>query len=603
MRARRYGLLILLLVVGAATLVAGRFFWPRPKSPTVQTRYGPVRGRMDGSIAVYNGVPYAAPPVGMLRWRPPQPPTPWTEPREADAFGPRCAQSDRLDGFTDRVIDGSGMSSAKVWLLKRIRPLLFGGEKSEDCLYLNVRTPRVAFDAKLPVMVWIHGGGYTAGSGTASIYNANGLPKRDVVLVTINYRLNVFGFFAHPDLRTEDPDGAVGNYGFRDQVAALEWVRDNIDAFGGDPGNVTVFGESAGAYSVGNLLTSPLSKGLFHRAIGQSGCGVTIAAHATQPVSTYRAAETVGAEFAAELAAEAANADKPIDALRRLDADTLVAAAFARADFLRHQRPIVDGYSLTESMGLTFARGGAHPVPWMLGWNADEGSIFTDLGQAPIAGLKMNPRDAKEYESLLERVFENPQEARRHFPNAPTLRDAKVRLHGDTRFSGPCWWAAKQHAQAGYPTYLYYFARVPPTDGQTVGAFHASEIAFVFDSHPPLLPRDARDDRLTDQMGAYWTRFAATGDPNGEGAPRWTPFSDATREMLHLDADGAAMRKPDGEARYDYLQRRMDVLNVKAAVALTRAAAMKRIPEGEAGTSATDEDNASAGDDESDGRR
>ena len=524
---------------------------------------------MDGTVAVYKGLPYASAPVGPLRWRPPKAPPAWRETRSATAYGPRCMQSDRLDAFTDTVVDGSGMSAGSVWLLKQLRPLLFGGDMSEDCLYLNVRTPDVAPKAKLPVMVWFHGGGYTAGAGSASVYNANGLPRREVVVVTLNYRLNIFGFFAHPALRAEDPDGAVGNYGLRDQVAALEWVRDNIAAFGGDPNNVTIFGESAGAYSVASLMTSPLSKGLFHRAIGQSGCGVTIAVHATQPVSTYRAAETVGAEFAVRLMD---SAEPSLDKLRALDAGRLTDATFGDSEFLRHQRPVVDGVGLAEAMGLTFERGATHAVPWLLGWNSDEGTVFTDMNEAPIAGLKMNPTDAATYDTLLTEVFPDAMpEARRHFPPAPSIRDAKARLYGETRFAAPCWWAGQRHAAAGNPTYLYLFTRAPPANGQTIGAYHAAEIPFVFDSHPPLLPRDQRDEVLTEAIGDYWAQFARTGDPNHSAGVTWRRFSAPRREMLHLDPNGIRMAAPVGAARYDFLERRTTALNRKAARALQAA--------------------------------
>ena len=468
--------------------------------------------------------------------------------------------------YTSRVIEGSGMDPVRVALLKAIRPLLLGGELSEDCLFLNVRTPEPAPEAKLPVMVWLHGGGYTTGSGTARFYNTNGLPGRGVVLVTINYRLGVFGFFAHPVLRAEDPDQGVGNYGLLDQIAALRWVRDNIQRFGGDPDNVTVFGESAGAYAVASLMTSPLSKGLFHRAIGQSGCAINNQVHADRAVGAYRAAEEVGTEFATRFTGE----PKPTaQKLRSLDAKALLEAALADEELIDHHLPIVDGHALVETIGLTFARGEAHPVPWLLGWNADEGSVFIDLGRPPIDRLETNPKDPKEYEALLTHLFPGDlEEARRLFPAEPSLPEAKARLYGETRFSSPCWWAAKRHAAAGNPTYLYLFTRVPPAKGQQLGAYHAAEIAFVFDSHAPLLPRDERDDRLTEAMGNYWWRFALNGDPNQVGAVPWRPFSAEDPGMLHLDPDQIRMATPEGAERYDFLERRTLEFNRASSAAL-----------------------------------
>ena len=564
-KATKRALFVLVLLLVAAGAVA---LWPTPKSPTITLRTGRVQGFMDDRIAVYRGVPYAAPPVGNLRWRPPRPAAPWPNVRDATEYGPRCMQTERLNRFTDRLVEGSGMSSFKVWLIKQLRPLFFGGRNAEDCLYLNVRTPTAQPDAKHPVMVWFHGGGFTTGAGSASFYNTNGLPERDVVVVTVNYRLGVFGFFAHPALRAEAPEGAVGNYGLRDQIAALQWVRDNITAFGGDPNNVTIFGESAGAYSVAALMTSPLSRGLFHRAIGQSGCGVTLAAHARQPVSTYRAAETVGADFAEAVANIAA---PTVADLRAIDATTLTEASFADAAFLRHLRPIVDGHTLVEAMGLTFARGGTHPVPWIIGWNADEGSIFTDNGEAPVSGFARNPSDAASYRALLHEVFgaSDVDEALVHLPLTPTLRDAKARLYSDTRFTAPCWWAAQQHAKAGNPTYVYYFSRVSPAEGQTIGAYHAAEIPFVFDSHAPLLPRDARDTALTQIIGDYWAAFAASGDPNHPTAPvAWPVFSASQQDMLHFENEGPRIAPPKHAARYEFLKRRTLTLNQRAAAAL-----------------------------------
>lgn len=556
---RRSALVAIAVVAGLAVAAAAD-----PATEVVTTQAGPVRGAVDDGIHVFKGLPFAAPPVGDLRWRPPQPAAPWRAVRDATAYGPRCMQSDRLTAFTDRIVDGSGMNPVAAWAIKRLRPFLLGGEMAEDCLYLNVRTPTLDPAAKRPVMVWFHGGGYTSGSGSASIYNANGLPAKGAVVVTVNYRLGVFGFLAHPDLRAEDAAGAVGNYGLRDQVAALDWVRANIARFGGDPDNVTIFGESAGAYAVASLMTSPLSRGLFHRAIGQSGCGVTIAGHARVPVAHYDAAEALGAAFAERVAG-----DGGIAALRALDAAMLTEASFADAALLRHQRPIVDGVALTEAMGVTFAKGAAHPVPWLLGWNADEGTIFVDTGAQPIEGNPVVPTDEASYRALLAATFGRAADrAARLFPYAGSARAANARLHGETRFAAPCWWAAQRHAAAGNPTYLYYFTRVPPRAGQNIGAYHAAEIAFVFDSHPPLLPRDTRDAWLTDKIGDYWIGFAATGDPNHAGAPaHWAAFGPDARRMLHLDSAAISLQVPEGAARYDFLERRTRALNAAAAPA------------------------------------
>jgi para-nitrobenzyl esterase len=306
-------------------------------SAQVKTRSGVLEGTTtdEGRVRVFKGVPYAAPPVGPLRWKAPAPPAAWTGVRKADAFGTQCMQP---PVFSDIVFD---------------RPA------SEDCLYLNLWAPASDAAARLPVMVWIHGGGYQAGASHEPRHDGVRLARNGVVVVTLNYRLGVFGFLAHPMLSSDDPRGVSGNYGLLDMVAALQWVRDNVAAFGGDPGNVTIFGESAGSFAVNALMVAPQARGLFGKVIGESG------AHFGPSLSTptRQAAEANGEKFAAALGATTAAA------LRAQGAEAVLAAA---AKWQPWFSPAIDGVVLTEPVAATFAAGRQAPVPLLAGWNADE---------------------------------------------------------------------------------------------------------------------------------------------------------------------------------------------------------------------------------------
>jgi para-nitrobenzyl esterase len=267
---------------------------------TVTVEGGQIQGDIeaDGKVSVFNGIPYAAPPVGELRWKAPQPVVSWTGLRDATKFGPVCPQKDSGDGdFLKRLVDGQGMGFFRKTIFNLAVGLSSSAPQSEDCLYLNVRTSNLGGAEKQPVMVWIHGGGHQTGSGSEDFYQSNSLVLKGVVLVTFNYRLGPFGYFAHPGLSAESENRVSGNYGTLDQIAALRWVRDNIAAFGGDPSNVTIFGESAGGESVAHMMASPLARGLFHRAIMQSGSTGELLVHLKRPVLDFRSAEEAGEAF------------------------------------------------------------------------------------------------------------------------------------------------------------------------------------------------------------------------------------------------------------------------------------------------------------------
>ena len=466
---------------------------------------GRISGVASGDVHVYKGIPFAAPPVGKLRWRPPQPVPPWDGVRQCITFGPWCPQPRQIVGREF-------------------------GETNEDCLYLNVWAPAQRPDAKLPVMVWIHGGGHTTGSGSASYYNGEKLARLGVVVVTINYRLGPFGYLAHPLLSKESERGVSGNYGMLDQIAALGWVQRNIAAFGGDPGCVTIFGESAGAVSVCRLMVSPLAKGLFHRAIAQSGGAHGRNRHLRQTWYGMEPMEKVGERLATALGCD--QADDPLAALRAVSAEQLLEASRPSQGLFGKGikfGPVIDGWALPDDPVDLWQAGKQHDVPFMAGSNADEGSIF--VRQLPI-------QRAFGYRLTVRMLFrEQASEMLRLFP-APTDGDAKAaagRLVGVSSFVAPARWLARAMERVESPGYLYHFTRVAPgTAVKPYGAFHGLEIGYVFGTLKPALGPTPRDWELSKAMSACWARFAKTGDPNGEGIPRWPVHEAATDQHMEF---------------------------------------------------------------------
>lgn len=488
------------LVVGLAALGGLAVDAPAaaaPARPVVITDYGPVRGVTDDGMKKFLGLPYAAPPIGTLRWAPPAPPARWRTPRDASRFAPHCAQ---------------GASPFGTFSL------------SEDCLYLNVYTPAKldhGVPHRLPVMVWIHGGALVVGQ--SDTYDPRKLVDRGVVVVTINYRLGVLGYLAHPALTEEN--GVSGNYGFLDQQAALRWVRDNIDRFGGDPTNVTVFGESAGGLSTHVQLASPLAAGLFHRAIVESG------AYDLQQAS-LEDAEDLGTALAVRVGCPA----QTLACLRAVPVATLLADPAARAI----AAPVVDGRVLTQSIATAFATGDFNQVPVIEGSNHDEWRLFLALdelaGGAPLtdadylnalAALGLPPIVAALYPLDNFRDEGDPEDA------ASLALGAIIT---DVTFACPSRTAA-QLLSAHVPTWAYEFADrnapllLPPVSFPQ-GAYHAAEIQYLFVDADSQL--NAAQRTLSDHMVRYWTTFARFGSPNASGSPHWPAYQPAADEIQSL---------------------------------------------------------------------
>jgi len=480
----------------------------------VKTQQGKVQGKAinEGKVRAFLGLPYAAPPMGELRWKAPKPPVAWTGVRDATKFGHHCVQG-RV--FDDMVFPDAG--------------------PSEDCLVLNVYTPAtVKAGSKLPVMFWIHGGGYAGGAGSEPRHDGSALPTHGVVLVTINYRLGVLGFLATEDLLKEG-DGHAGNYGMLDMVAALKWVRGNIAGFGGDPGNVTIFGESAGSFAVSTLMASPLARGLFQKAIGESGG----AFNALLPTSRVEERAREGQKWMARLGV------KDLAELRAMPAEKLIEAAMKKGS--PHASPVVDGLLLTEPEAAVYAAGKQAHVPLLAGWNRDEN-----------AGLANGMTAAKWKAFAAERYSERAGEFLKAYPGANDEEAARsaTAFGADQFIAFGTWKWIEAHAKTGEaPVYRYHFELAAPPSKYHKGsfAFHSDDIEYVFgalDTRPGAEWR-AEDRTLSEQMIGYWTNFARTGDPNGKGLPAW-PRYDKTKELIHLD--GTITVGADGARRqYEFL--------------------------------------------------
>jgi para-nitrobenzyl esterase len=467
----------------------------------VKVESGLVQGTVEDGLAIYRGIPYAAAPVGNLRWRAPQRAPTWDSVRSASEYGRACLQ----------------MNAAIANL----------PAPSEDCLFVNVWTPARRANERLPVMVWIHGGGFVAGTPAERLYHGEWLAKKGVVVVSIGYRLGVFGFLAHSDLTAESEHHVSGNYGLLDMIAGLQWVQRNIAAFGGNPDRVTIFGESAGAIAVSQLCASPLAKGLFHAAMSESGGSfgpVRAGGGPGENMQPLSAAEQAGVAWARS--AGATNAAQ----LRTLPAETLLAAA-------QRQRgiswPVTDGWVIPDDQYKLYEAGRYNDVPLLIGYNSDEGATFG----APSSQTEYVASVRQRYESFAEKLLAA-------YPGGDTPAEKKTArdLTRDTAFGWHTWtWARLQEKTGKSKAYLYYFDEpFPPNSPRPgYGTPHAEELPYVFRQltehrRPPPTPAD---EALSDLMRTYWTNFAKTFDPNGVKLPKWPAFTGAAPQMLHIKSE------------------------------------------------------------------
>ncbi len=505
-------------------------------NPKVRAQSGEISGAYNkrDNMAIFKGIPYAQPPVGALRWKPPKPVSPWNGILKAEKAGPAAIQmkTEGVEDFFDMFIGGQGLNWFKSAIMKQLLKWAPAPKESEDCLTLNVRTPSLDREDKTAVMVWIHGGDHQLGSGDDPVMSpsSNALSRRGVVNVTINYRLGLMGYLAHPELSRESEQGVSGNYGTLDQIAALRWVQENISAFGGDPDNVTIFGESAGGESVAHMMTSPLAQGLFHKAIMESPADSFLMMFLRHSFLTNPAGEEVGQRFAERFAPAG---EGQMAALRQISADRLYQLIKEEEEFQRFL-PLIDGYVLEKSPYEAFRDGEQAHVPLLLGSNADEGSLFYPIGHTPIVGYK--DVEADEVAGLIQEVYGDLAGAIMDL--YPGLRQGSESAQTD--FLGENLWGVAVHlyavyaARGGQPVYRYLFTRTPPSPRQTLGAYHGSEIAFVHDKFLPLFDFTEADKALAQAMGDYWVQFARSGDPNLPSRPEWPAFTDDNQRQMRL---------------------------------------------------------------------
>ena len=510
MKIARFG--IFAIAAGLAGALASNLIAQTPaSSPSpVRMQAGLVQGTIDGPLVIYQGIPFAAPPVGELRWRAPQPPTPWTGVRAADKFAPMCIQARGI---------GAGEGTA-----------------SEDCLYLNVWTPAKSASEHLPVMVWIYGGAFTSGATSLPGYNGANLAKKGVVVVSIAYRLGALGFMVHPAQDAED-GGHSGNYGLLDQIAGLRWVKRNIARFGGDPSKVTIFGESAGGIAISMLASSPLAKGLYQGAISESGGSLAPARYTNEggelmlPMSV---AQNNAAGFLAKLGAAT------IAEARKIPAEDVLKSTPQGQSVTW---PVFDGYVLPGDEYKLYQAGKYNDTPILIGTNSDEGSLF--VRTATAAGFQQTVHSGfGDYADKILAAYPASSDAE-------SLRSARDLFRDDT-FAWHTWaWARLQAQTSKKKIFLYYFTHRPPYPDlpqfKDWGASHGGEIAYVFQNFPANETPTSDDKSLSDEMAAYWVNFAKKFDPNGAGLPEWPAYTTTDSKVMNLDTPTKIIGVPNLE--------------------------------------------------------
>lgn len=500
-----------------AFVVIAAFRAPLTLPNNIKTEAGLISGttNKEGDIRVFKGIPFAAPPVGALRWKSPQPVTSWKDVRACTNFGASPMQG--------------APAPFSMWSEEFLIPKEPIGE---DCLYLNVWTGAKSETDKRPVLVWIYGGGFASGGSAVPIYDGEAMAKKGIVFVSINYRVGVFGFFAHPELTKESGNNASGNYGLMDQVAGLKWVHKNISAFGGDPNNVTIAGQSAGSMSVNCMVATPLAKGLFNKAIAQSGA--SFVSGMLRGNTTLQQAEQEGERIAKSLNAAT------LKDLRNVSADELL----KKGQGLRG--PIVDGYVLPEPIAKIFASQKDNKITLMTGWNEDEGLMFGPVKKAPDYIKEINQTYGSDAQTVLK-----------YYPAGTDEEAAQSQLHlsRDVIFGVQNYTWANVHASRGANTYVYRFTRKVPGTGEYAkyGAFHTGEVPYAYDNlkfvNRPWLPVD---HELASKMSSYWTNFIANGNPNGRALPNWPLYNTSDKQVLLLGDRVTASPMP-GAAALDFL--------------------------------------------------
>lgn len=487
----------------------------------VKTNAGLISGttNKDGDIHIFKGIPFAAPPVGALRWKAPQPVQSWRGIKKCDEFS------------------ASPMQSKPVPFSMWTEEFLIPKEPiSEDCLYLNIWTGATSAKEKRAVIVWIYGGGFASGGSAVPIYDGEAMAKKGVVFISINYRVGIFGFFAYPELTKESGNNASGNYGLMDQIAALQWVQKNIKAFGGDPKNVTIAGQSAGSMSVNCLVASPLAKNLFQKAIAESGASFVSGGIGT---TTLQQAEREGLKIAQSLSASS------IYELRDKPAEELL----QKAQSLRG--PIIDGYVLPDAPANIFIAGKENNVDLLTGWNEDEGLLFSPIKNAE----NFRKEAAQQYGADAQKFLQFYPASNDSEAAASQLKLSRDMIFGVQNYT----WANVQSDQGKSKVYVYRFVRKLPATGEYVkyGAFHTGEVPYAYDNLKFVnRPWEAIDRQLANTMSSYWVYFIKTGDPNGKGLPGWSQYNTNTNMVMILGEKPETKKLPSKDA-LDFLCKKM----------------------------------------------
>jgi para-nitrobenzyl esterase len=513
----RASLLFACLAAGTADLVAAA---AAPAAPSVTIDTGKLRGEPQGEVVSFKGIPFAQPPVGELRWQPPQPVAKWQGVRDATGYGADCMQ---------------------VPFPSDAAPL--GVKPAEDCLYLNVWRPAHATGKKLPVLVWIYGGGFVNGGSSPAVYDGSPFARDGVVFVSFNYRLGRFGFFAHPALTAEKPGGPLANYAIMDQIAALKWVRRNIGAFGGDADNVTICGESAGGMAVHILMTSSAASGLFQKAIVQSGGGRASLLRGRPLSGGADSAEAIGVAFAKQAGIEGIDAPT-LQKLRALTAEALLnglnMASMGAADGTYVGGPVLDGQIMAAQPAQLYAEGKAAHVPLMVGANSlDSGVMHGRTVDELLAQFGANADRART-------VYEVKSDA--------DVRNVASRMGGDQTMGEPARYVARTLTANGQPVYEYRFSYVAESlRQQSSGAMHATDIPFAFDTVAARYGKDltALDAAAAHTMHAYWVAFAATGKPEVNGQPAWPAYDAKSDVIMDFTNTGPVVGSDPWQARLD----------------------------------------------------
>jgi para-nitrobenzyl esterase len=492
-------------------LITGICSAQEPAPVPVRVEGGLVQGAVEDGLTVYRGIPFAAPPVGDLRWRAPQPVVKWDGVKETVKFAPACVQG---------MMMGPGGS---------------GPEPCEDCLYLNIWSPAKSSHDRIPVFVWIYGGGFAGGATSYPIFSGEKLAKKGVVLVSIAYRVGQMGFFVHPELSAETENRVSGNYGLLDMIASLKWIKNNIAAFGGDPNHVTIFGESAGGIAVSMLCASPLAKGLFHGAISESGGSFGPPRPATMPGENMK--KLTDAERSGIATLKAAGVES-IAKARKLSPDKLSSGGRGQGVQTASGRggpaglsnwPVIDGWVIPDDQYKLYEAKRYNDVPVLIGYNSDEGLSFSPARTPEDYIASVKSRFGPFADKLIAA----------YPPGAKTVAKTARDLMRDAAFGWQTWiWARLQSKTGKSRVFYYYFDQHPdyPADSPQAGqgSPHGQEVSYVFQHLNPNQQPAKSDEVISEAMATYWTNFAKFGDPNGPGLPEWPAFSDVNPVVMHF---------------------------------------------------------------------